>query len=173
MPLSNGTVTASAGTGTFETVKPGTYRLNLVDIEETTSANFRNPEQTDDKWVWKFEIDAQAHPKTTLDDGRAYPIQKWTGAFFGPRSKAREIASALLGREIALGETVDLNGLIGRAALGVIKYQVDFNTKQVVKNEDGTPKRNAIETFLPIDDDEDDESPAQRAVGAAAVKEAF
>lgn len=178
MPLAQGKQTyQEVEDRTFKVVRPKTYRVTLMDIEETQSASFRDPNVTEDKWIWRFEIDPLKHRKTTLDDGRPLPIQKWTGAFFNSRSKATEIAKAILGRDFKPDEDFDLNSLIGKQCDAVIIYAVDFKTKQVLKNPDGTEARNAIERFLPIDDDDDDEEDdgqAQpRLVGAAAVADKF
>lgn len=167
MPL-NYTVTAGAS---FETVKPGPYKIILQEVEVTEQQKFGEPDKMEDRWIWKFHICPDRHPKTVTDSGQPLEIRKWTSTASGPRSASRPIIQALLRREVAVGEQLDIEDLYGRACLGVVAYQKD-QAGQIKKNDDGTPARNVIDNFLPWDEDDDDDAP-RRPVGAAAVKEAF
>lgn len=167
MPL---TFEATAG-ASFETIKPGPYNVTLARVEQKEQPKFGAPDETEVRLTWIFEVDPAKHPKTIRDDGSPHELRKWTSTASGPRSTARAIVQALLNRELATGEKLDIEDLYGKRCLAVVGYQKEPNG-QIKKAEDGTPARNTIENFVPLDDDEDQDAP-KRPVGAAAVKEAF
>lgn len=155
----------------FETVKPGPYKLTLIEVEESEQAKFGEPDKMETRWIWKWQIDPDRHPKTVMDNGQPLELRKWTSTASGPRSASRPIIQALLRRELTTGEEIDIEALYGRPVLGVVAYQKD-PSGQIKKNDDGTPARNVIDNFLPWEEDDDEDAP-KRPVGAAAVKEAF
>jgi hypothetical protein len=101
-------------------LEPGVYRAKLQKIEENERPNFDTgePEPCRD---WTFEVVEEGFEGQTLR-GR-------TSMSFGPRSKAREWVSGLLGRKIEQGDRIEEDDLIGKECdLSIVHKETDRGT---------------------------------------------
>jgi hypothetical protein len=92
-------------------IDDGTYRATVLGIEETDPT----PNSPSDKpWLkWTF----------TVNDGTAEGVEMTAASSlrFGPKSKARLWAEALLGRKLEVGEQFDTDQLLPRDCIVVIR----------------------------------------------------
>jgi hypothetical protein len=81
----------------YEVPQPGVYGATLKDVEERTNDDGKA------YLLWRFEIETKTG-KTT--------ISRPTSMASGPKAAARGIIEALLDRQLAPGEEIDLQDLI-------------------------------------------------------------
>jgi hypothetical protein len=111
-------------------LKPGAYDAIIVEVAEK--------ERDGRKFlVWCFEV-KYANNKTTR-------VRKPTSMAFGPKSAARSIVEAALGRKVRDGEQIDTDDLVGSR----VKVVVSRGSRP-----DGS-ETNVIEVVLPADDEDD------------------
>lgn len=117
-------------------LKAGTYNATFAGIDEKTDGKFDDGRW----WLWSFEIPTKSGPKT---------VTAPTSPRFGPKARARQWATAILGRSIRAGEDLELNDLEGRPCL----------VQLAIAELDGGEKVNRIEavTAIPATAAEEDE----------------
>jgi hypothetical protein len=107
---------------------PGTYPAVITDVVLR--------EEGDRPYLlWSFE--ARHGNRTVL-------VRRPTSLHFGPRSTARAIAEAALGRRIRPGESIDTNDLLGYRVRVVVARSTRPDGREV----------NRIEQVLPAEDEE-------------------
>jgi hypothetical protein len=107
------------------TLGPGTYILELQDIEDA------EPGQFGPQYRWSFWA---SHPKTPDDpirgsDGQPYIFYQWTGTKPTPKSRCRPLIEALYGRPLHLGEFPRADLMIHRRMKVLIIHVNDPNGK--------------------------------------------
>jgi hypothetical protein len=111
-------------------LKPGAYDAIIVEVAEK--------ERDGRKFlVWCFEV-RYTQNKTTR-------VRKPTSMAFGPKSAARSIVEAALGRKVRDGEQIDTDDLVGRR----VQVVITRGTRP-----DGS-ETNVVEAVLPVDDEDD------------------
>jgi hypothetical protein len=111
-------------------LKPGAYDAIITEVAEK--------ERDGRKFlVWCFEV-KYSGSKTTR-------VRKPTSMAFGPKSTARSIAEAALGRKVRDGEQIDTDDLVGCR----VQVVISRGTRP-----DGS-ETNTVEAVLPVDDEED------------------
>jgi hypothetical protein len=111
-------------------LKPSTYPAIIVEVTEK--------ERDGRKYLlWTFEA-KYAGNKTTR-------VRRATSMSFGPRSMARSIVEAALGRRLRDGESVDTDDLVGCQ----VQVVISRGTRP-----DGS-ETNTVEAVLPADDEDD------------------
>lgn len=112
----------------IELPQPGRYIVTCIDIEDAPDKGF-GPGV---KWVFKL-IDPQSGTTIQSRNGGDYEMWQFTSIKMGPKSKARPIIEALLGRPLdtARREVPDSRLLIGRSMIAIVIYE---------KKEDGSDK---------------------------------
>jgi hypothetical protein len=111
-------------------LRPGAYPAVIVEAAEK--------ERDGRKFlVWCFEV-RYTQNKTTR-------VRKPTSMAFGPKSAARSIVEAALGRKVRDGEQIDTDDLVGRR----VQVVITRGTRP-----DGS-ETNVVEAVLPVDDEDD------------------
>lgn len=112
----------------IELPQPGRYIVKCVAIEDAPDKGF-GPGV---KWVFKL-IDPQGGFTIQSNKGGDYELWQFTSTKMSPRSKARPIIEALLGRplDVERREVPDARLLVGRSMMAVVIYE---------KKEDGSDK---------------------------------
>lgn len=101
-------------------LEPGAYRGKLTDIVEAKRNNFDTGEP-EACYDWVFEVVEEGYEGASL--------KKRNSTSFGPRSKNRAFAEALLGRKIEQGEKLDKRDLVGKECdLAVSHNETDRGT---------------------------------------------
>jgi len=119
-------LTATSGE---QLLKPGAYDAIIVEVAEK--------ERDGRKFlVWCFEVKFAGN-KTTR-------VRKPTSMAFGPKSAARAITEAALGRRVRDGEQIDTDDLVGRR----VQVVITRGTRP-----DGS-ETNVVEAVLPVDDED-------------------
>jgi hypothetical protein len=130
--------TLTASRGGVE-IDDGTYPATVLGIEETDPT----PNSPSDKpWLkWTFAV----------DDGSAEGVEMTAASStrFGPKSKARLWAEALLGRKLETGEQLDTDQLLPRDCIIVVRRdEKDFakitDVLPVPKPKTGKPAIKAV-----------------------------
>jgi hypothetical protein len=101
-------------------IPPGSYTATLEKVEEFESAQYG----TSRRWHWLVEVDGKIESLSTL-----------TSANTGPRSASYGYLTALLGRELKAGESID-DPTGSRVVL------------QLVNNQKGFPKIDAVLPYV-------------------------
>ena len=107
---------------------PGTYPAVITDV-------VLRGEGDRPYLLWFFEV--RHGNRTTL-------VRRPTSLHFGPKSTARAIAEAALGRKVRPGESVDTNDLLGCRVRVVVSRAIRPDGQEV----------NRIEQVLPAEDEE-------------------
>ncbi len=108
----------------FSLLDEGMYEAELVEIRDIQT-------QFGASWRWIFRItDAET------EDGEAPLVSGVTSQRLSTRSKAYSWISALLGRNLKGGETIDLDSLVGK------KAQVEIRNRRM---RDGTEVSNVAD----------------------------
>ncbi len=111
-------------------LKPAAYPAVIAEVAEK--------ERDGRKYlVWTFEV-KYAGNKTTK-------VRKPTSLAFGPKSAARSIVEAALGRKLRDGEQIDTDDLVGCR----VQVVITRGTRP-----DGS-ETNTVEAILPVDDEDD------------------
>jgi predicted alpha/beta-hydrolase family hydrolase len=111
-------------------VRPGVYDAIIVEVAEK--------ERDGRKFlVWTFEV-RYSGSKTTR-------VRKPTSMSFGPKSAARSIVEAALGRKLRDGEQIDTDDLVGCR----VQVVITRGTRP-----DGS-ETNTVESVLPAKDEDD------------------
>ena len=112
----------------IELPEPGKYIVKCVAIEDAPDKGF-GPGV---KWVFQL-IDPASGTTTQSQYGGDYELWQFTSVKMGPKSKARPIIEALLGRplDVANREVPDPRQLIGRSMIAMVIHE---------KRDDGTDK---------------------------------
>jgi len=110
-------------------LKPGIYDAVITEVvaKERDGRPFL---------LWTFEV-RHAGDKTTR-------VRRPTSLHFGPRSMARAIAEAALGRKVRPGESIDTNDLVGCRVQVTVGRAIRPDGQEV----------NRIEQVLPAEDEE-------------------
>jgi hypothetical protein len=102
-------------------LEPGVYRAKLKTILETTRQNFDDPTIEEPCYDWTFTVVEEGFEGTELR-GR-------TSDSFGPRSKAREWVTGLVGRKIEAGDKFELDDLVGKECdLSIVHKETERGT---------------------------------------------
>lgn len=120
----------------IELPQPGRYIIKCVAIEDAPDKGFG----VGVKWVFKL-IDPQSGVTIQSRNGGDYELWQFTSIKMSPRSKARPIIEALLGRPLDTErrEVPDSRLLVGRSMIGLVIYE---------KRDDGSDKA-VVSTLQP------------------------
>jgi len=111
-------------------LKPGVYDAIITEVAEK--------ERDGRKYLlWVFEV--------RYSGNRTTRVRRATSMSFGPKSAARSIVEAALGRKVRDGEQIDTDDLLGCRVRLVI-------TRGTRPDGSGT---NTVEAVLPVDDEDD------------------
>jgi hypothetical protein len=111
-------------------LKPSTYPAVIVEVSEK--------ERDGRKYLlWVFEV--------KYSGGRTTRVRRATSMSFGPKSAARSIVEAALGRRVRDGEQIDTDDLLGCR----VQVVITRGTRP-----DGS-ETNTVEAVLPVDDEDD------------------
>ncbi len=111
-------------------IKPATYEAVCIDIEEKTARK----DPTNKFLVWHFQ----------LTDGSLRTVDASSSLNTSPKSKGGKWLAALMGREPAVGETVDPSG---RACL--IEVALDDNGYEKAINVMAPIARSSVDSTVP------------------------
>jgi hypothetical protein len=117
-------------------IQDGTYLLEVTTIEETTFEDSKFGKKGPQTSV-KFTFDL---PDVTDEDGSVISLTATASARLTPKTKLWGWVEALTGEQLQVGQTVNVDGLVGCRALGLIATEA----------KEGGTKWTGIKALMPL-----------------------